>query len=174
MQDFAERMPVGVVVERRQLDGPWASERWTVAAIEPAGEAPAPWALLAEGEGWQRFHAGVAQLELFRSDTAGYRDNLQAPRPTMWVILRRGGSGPHGIELHGATVDPAEIEAHSDAGDDIIEAVSLPMAVALWMTAFVARHHVERSFWKRRRDRADPEVLARRRPLRDAEAAGHG
>lgn len=172
MQDSTERMPVGVVVERRQLDGPWASERWTVAAIEPAGEAPQPWTLLAEGEGWQRFHAGIACLELFRTDTASYRDNLEARHPALWVILRRG-PGPLGIELHAATVDPAEIEAHSDAGDDIIETAPLPAAVALWMTAFVARHHVERSFWKRSRDRADPEALARR-SLRDAEPAGHG
>ncbi len=31
--------------------------------------------------------------------------------------------------------------------------------------AFVAEHHVERPFFKRKRDRADPEALARRGPL---------
>ena len=30
--------------------------------------------------------------------------------------------------------------------------------------AFVAEHHVERPFVKRKRDRADPEALARRGP----------
>jgi hypothetical protein len=29
---------------------------------------------------------------------------------------------------------------------------------------FVARHHVEHAFYKRKRDKADPEALARRRP----------
>ena len=32
--------------------------------------------------------------------------------------------------------------------------------VAVWIESFVARHHVERPFHKRRRDRADPEALA--------------
>jgi hypothetical protein len=31
--------------------------------------------------------------------------------------------------------------------------------------AFVAEHHVERPFVKRKRDRADPEALAHRRPM---------
>jgi len=30
--------------------------------------------------------------------------------------------------------------------------------------AFVAEHHVEQPFYKRKRDRADPEALARRAP----------
>jgi hypothetical protein len=34
---------------------------------------------------------------------------------------------------------------------------------------FVARHHVERAFHKRKRDRADPEALARRGPAMDAD-----
>ncbi len=172
MQDFTEEMRVGVVVEREQLQGPWAGKRWRVVAIEPARGAPEPWTLLAEGEGWQRFHAGTLRLELFRSDTAAYRDNLAAPRPTLWVTLRPG-SGPHGVELHGASVDPAEVEASSDAGDDLIEAAPLPQAVAVWMAAFVARHHVERAFWKRSRDRADPEALAHQ-PGRAPGAVGHG
>jgi hypothetical protein len=35
---------------------------------------------------------------------------------------------------------------------------------------FIARHHVERQFYKRKRDKADPEALARRGPAwEDAE-----
>ncbi len=97
---------------------------------------------------------------------------MTGSRPAVYVILRRdpGGGGERPWALHGATVDPGEIEAHADSGDDLIEAVPLPPAVAAWMRDFVARHHVERPLYKRRRDRADPEALAPGR--RRAPAAG--
>lgn len=156
----SERLRVGVVLERRMVAGPWAAERWRAVELLPGVVAPLPWAVLAEGEGWRRCYAGDVPIELFRTETAGYRDNLASGRPTVWVILRRGG--PHGVRLHEATVDPGEVEAHSDAGDDLVEAVPMPPAIAAWVQDFVDRHHVERPFWKRRRDRVDPEALARR------------
>jgi hypothetical protein len=35
------------------------------------------------------------------------------------------------------------------------------------LAAFIAKHHVETPFVKRKRDRADPEALARRGPLKE-------
>jgi hypothetical protein len=42
----------------------------------------------------------------------------------------------------------------------------MPAPVRLILEAFVAEHHVEQVFHKRQRDRADPEALARRGPMR--------
>jgi hypothetical protein len=42
----------------------------------------------------------------------------------------------------------------------------MPDMVRELVAAFVAEHHVEREFNKRKRDRADPEALARRVPQR--------
>jgi hypothetical protein len=39
----------------------------------------------------------------------------------------------------------------------------MPDAVREAVESFVAEHHVEREFVKRKRDRANPEALARRR-----------
>ena len=158
----AESMCVGIVLERCRLNDRWAAETWKLADVLPGRPVAEPWTLLAEGEGWQRYYAGAVELQLFRSETANYRDNLESARPAVYVILRRAGNAC-GIELHGATVDPGEIEAHSDAGDDLIEAFPLPASVALWMRDFVERHHVEKPFYKRQRDRVDPEALASRR-----------
>jgi hypothetical protein len=162
----AERMSVAVVVERRRTGHRWQPVSWSVVDVLPGSPAAAePWTPLARGEGWERYYAGTVQLELFRSETSAYRDNLAGARPAVYVILRRdeGGDGERPFALHGATVDPGEIESHSDSGDDLIEAVPLPPAVAAWMRDFVARHHVEQPFHKRRRDRADPEALSPRR-----------
>ena len=161
----SECLRVGIVLERRQARSPWAGDGWRVVEVLPGVAETPPGSVLAQGEGWQRVYAGDLPIELFRTETAGYRDNLTSATPSLWIVLHRGG--PHGIVLREATVDPGEIEAHSDAGDDLVEAVPLPPMVAAWVQSFVDRHHVERPFWKRQRDRADPEALARRGPMRN-------
>jgi hypothetical protein len=167
-----ERVTLGVVVERRRVDLPWASDRWTVVELLSGRPAAEPWTVLAEGEGWRRYYAGTVDLELFRGETDNYRDNLASERPAVFVILRPEGDGR--VALYGATIDPGEIEAHSDAGDDLVEALPMPPHVLAWMEGFVARHHVERPFYKRQRDRPDPEALALRRRDRGAPARSDG
>jgi hypothetical protein len=154
-------MGVGVVVERRRTGNPWQPEAWCAVDVLPGRPEVAPWTSLGRGEGWERLYAGPAEIELYAGETAAYRDNLEGSRPAVYVILRRSAGEP-GIAVHAATVDPGEAEAHSEVGDDLVEAVPLPRAIAAWMADFVARHHVERPFYKRRREPADPEALARR------------
>lgn len=161
----AERRPVGIVVERRRMANPWQSHGWRVIAVLPGRPSTGPWTVLAKGEGWTRYFAGVVELELFRGETAAYKDNLESAQPSVYVVLRRADEEP-GLRLLEATVDPWEVDAHADSGDDLIEAMPLPEDIAAWMRDFVAQHHVERAFYKRTRDRADPEALARGRPHR--------
>jgi hypothetical protein len=47
----------------------------------------------------------------------------------------------------------------------MIEVVPMPPDIGETVAAFVAAHHVEREFVKRKRDRADPEALGRRGKL---------
>ncbi|WP_448192268.1 DUF3305 domain-containing protein [Azospirillum sp. sgz301742] len=162
---ISESRSVGVVVERRQTGNIWQPERWSAVALLPGRPDVAPWTVLDEGEGWTRRYAGAAEVALFASETDNYKHNLDGPQPAIFVILRRDGSGESGLRLLGVTVDPGEIDAHSDAGDDLIEALPLPPDLAAWMRDFVERYHVERPFHKRKRDRADPEALARRSHL---------
>jgi hypothetical protein len=163
--ETSERMDVGIVVERRRLSNPWQPEGWVPVAVLPGRPEMEPWTLLGEGDGYVRYYAGAIGIELFRGETQNYKHNLEGPHPSVFVILRRV-PGPRGVELLAATVDPGEVDAHSDAGDDIIEALPLPGPVSAWIAAFVERHHVERPFHKRQRDRLDPETLGIRRPPR--------
>jgi hypothetical protein len=157
----AESHAVGVIVERRRAASPWAEHLWSPLAVLPAPASAAPWTPL-DGEGdRRRFYAGPATLELHRSATAGYRDNLASGCPSLWVVLRPGAAPP-GIALLAVTADPAEGEAFTEAGEDLVETVAMPAEIATAVADFVARHHVERVFHKRRRDRADPEALGRR------------
>jgi hypothetical protein len=69
------------------------------------------------------------------------------------------------------TADPAEGEAMTEAGNDLVESVPMVETICDQVAAFVAEHHVEQTFVKRTRDRANPDSLGRRPsvPPRDDE-----
>ena len=92
-------------------------------------------------------------VELHRTETVNYRGNLASGAPLLWVILRPTASEPP-YQIVTVTADPAEGEAFTDAGNDLVEAVPMPAIIARTLADFIAEHHVERPFVKRRRDRA--------------------
>ena len=81
----------------------------------------------------------------------------------MWIVLSPSdGENPYSIAA--ITADPAEGEGYTEAATYLIEEVPMPEAIRQVVARFVDEHHVEREFFKRKRGRADPEALARRRP----------
>jgi len=164
------QVPVAVLMERRPGVTPWADWSWrAVEVLEEAPDVP-PWTVLREAEGRTLFFAGTAEVSLHPTDTTNYRDNLASSAPSVWVVLREGNT-PSGLLLHLVTVDAGEAHIYAEAGNDLLEALPMPPRLRAVAEAFVAEHHVERSFRKRRRDRADPEALARGR-RDDEEGAG--
>jgi hypothetical protein len=159
------RIAVGVVVERRKAQSPWIEFTWRPVSVLAGRPQAAPWTRLSEDHEAATFYAGDAEIELYRSETGNYRDNLCADAPLLWVALRpTGGEPPYNV--FAVTADPAEGEGLSAPGSDLVEAVTMPEVVRAQIAAFIAEHHVERPFEKRRLDRADPEALARRAPVR--------
>ena len=147
------RIPVGVVVERRKARSPWLDFLWRPVSILVGTPSAAPWTPIGAEEDRAIFYAGVGVIELFRSETANYRDNLASGAPALWVVLRPTASEP-AYEVLTVTADPAEGEALTDAGNDLVETVPMPAAIIATIGDFVAAHHVERPFVKRRRERA--------------------
>jgi uncharacterized protein DUF3305 len=158
------RIPVGVVVERRKAASPWIDMVWRPVGVLGGAPEAAPWTMLEADDDRASFYAGAAEVALYRSETGHYRDNLNSGRPSLWVSLRPTGVEPP-FEIVAVTADPAEGESFTQVGDDLVEAVPMPPAVRMIVEAFVAEHHVERPFVKRKRERADPQALARRVPL---------
>ncbi len=66
-------------------------------------------------------------------------------------------------DIAAVTADPSEGEGYVSAGDDLVEALPMPASIVDIIEAFVAEHHVDQPFFKRKRDRVDLEALARRR-----------
>src|SRR6185437_3742231 len=102
-------------------------------------------------------------IELYRTETENYRSNLVSTAPSVWVaLLASAGELPY--EIATITADPAEGEALTESAQGIVEAVAMPSSLRDTIASFIAEHHVERTFEKRKRNRADPEALARHGP----------
>jgi hypothetical protein len=158
------RIPIGVVVERRKAASPWIDFTWRpVMALSGQPDA-APWTVLASDAEAATFYAGATDIALYRTETDRYRDNLASGAPSLWVVLRPTGVEP-AYRLLAVTADPSEGESFTQAGDDLVGPVPMPVPVREIVEAFVAEHHVEQVFHKRKRDSADPEAMARRRPI---------
>ncbi|HEV7266332.1 MAG TPA: DUF3305 domain-containing protein [Falsiroseomonas sp.] len=156
-------IPVGVLAERRPGVTRWAEHVWRVVEVLEQAPPVPPWTLLREEAGRALFFAGTAEVALHPTDTSNYKHNLEATQPLVWVALRRAETTA-GLVLQAVTVDPGEAHLYADAGDDVLEALPMPPGLRAAASAFVARHHREREFHKRKRDRADPEAMARRGP----------
>lgn len=154
-------IPVGVVVERTKGASAWVDYLWRPSAVL-AGVPDTPvWSKLTDDGERATFYAGAADIELHRTETANYRDNLATGEPLLWVVLRKTDSEPP-YTVFTVLADPAEGEAMTEAGNDLVETVAMPEAVRDALAAFVEAHHVERDFVKRKRDRANKEALAKR------------
>ncbi|WP_119461917.1 DUF3305 domain-containing protein [Rhodospirillaceae bacterium SYSU D60014] len=147
-----ESMRVGVVVERRKIDHPWQEYAWRPVAVVPGAPSTDGWRLLHEEGERARYLAGGLSIELFPGETGGYRHNLSQKVPVVFVILRSGDdeSGPPFKPFH-TTVCPYEAEEYLDGGDDTVEAVPMPEAIAAWVGAYVAAYHRDVPFKKRKR-----------------------
>jgi hypothetical protein len=144
-------IPVGVVVERRKAKSMWADFLWRPVSVFAGIASAAPWTLLEADAETTLFFAGEAVIELHRTETSNYRDNLASAAPALWVIMRPTASDlPY--ELLAVTADPAEGETFTDAGSNLVEAVPMPSAIVEIIARFIARYHVERPFVRRQRD----------------------
>lgn len=157
------QIPVGVVVVRREAETQWLDYTWQPASILVGEPETSPWTILSSEEGTTTYYAGSTEIELYRTETAHYRDNL-AGDSCLWVVLQPT-SGEPPYELARVTADPNEGESYTQAGSNIVETLPMPDSVRETIAAFVAEHHVEHQFIKRKRTGVEPEALARRMPV---------
>jgi Protein of unknown function (DUF3305) len=146
------QIAVGVAVERRQAKSPWSQELWRPVSVFAGNPSAKAWTIIDSGPEATTYYAGEATIELFRTETANYRSNLAMRPPLLWVILRSIAIDP-GMELRGVIADPAEGEALTGSGTDIVETVAMPTSIGQQLQAFIAEHHIDRPMYKRQRDR---------------------
>ena len=161
-----ESITVGVVVEKRPAANPWVDYLWQAVVVLPGLPDTAPMTLLQRDDTplgpVERYYLGASELVLASVETANYRDNLMSGTPKLWVVMVDNAPEP-GLSLRTVTADPAEGEAHTETATNIVEALPMAPEIAGFVADFVDRHHVEREFFKRKRDRAEPDRGGRRR-----------
>ena len=149
-------IPVGVIVERRRAKSVWADFLWRPVSVLVGQPSAEPWTALDVQAESVMFYAGEAVIELHRTESAFYRDNLASETPRVWVVLSPTASDPP-YQLLSVTADPAEGEGFTDAGNNLVDAVPMPREIVAVVDQFIATHHVERPFVKRRREPAEFE-----------------
>ncbi|RMH48524.1 MAG: DUF3305 domain-containing protein [Alphaproteobacteria bacterium] len=153
----SEAIPVGVVVRRSPAGNRWLRWRWEVVALIP-GDTRTDWAEMRKAGDVTEFHAGSAMLELHRTETESYLAALEADPPSVFVVFERPGG--YGVtdarpELKVVTVSAYEALDYADSGEEVVERLPMPAEIRAWVADFVARHHKEETFVKRRRKPAE-------------------
>lgn len=168
-------MPLGVVVERQQIDHPWQKWRWLPVAVIPGAPAVTERKEIARGERFVRWHAATLPLELHRKETEAYRYNLSTRRPSVYVLLRKAeGTAEHPFRPLLVTASPYDAQDYLDSAEDIVEGVPMPPGLIAWVQAFIDRHPPQAPFEKRKRKRFDAdEAGLGRRPDGSGAPPGH-
>ena len=83
------RIVVGVVVERRKTRSPWINLLWRPVSVLVGTPSAAPWTRIGEEGDATTFYAGEAAIELHRTETANYRQNLSSGMPALWSFCDR-------------------------------------------------------------------------------------
>jgi hypothetical protein len=157
------RIPVGVVVARRKAASQWIDFTWTPVAVLDGVPETDVWQMLHQDGDTTTFYAGSAEIELYRSETSYYRDNLATGAASLWVVMTSTEGDPP-YRLVAVTADPAEGESFTESTANLVEQLPMPPPIETIVASFIAEHHVEREFVKRKRDRPESEALARRDP----------
>ncbi|MEM9249464.1 MAG: DUF3305 domain-containing protein [Pseudomonadota bacterium] len=142
-------VPVGIVLRRTPGATRWAKYAWKAVAILP-GAAPADWQELRRDGAAVEYHAATVPLEFWRSDTEAYCTALSAQVPTVGIVMSDAGAR---MEILLATASPYEAQDYLDSGEEVVELVPMPPTLVALIRDFIAEHHHEEPFVKRRRDR---------------------
>ncbi|MFY0612392.1 MAG: DUF3305 domain-containing protein [Hyphomicrobiaceae bacterium] len=152
-------LTVGVVIAREPIDHPWQDFRWRPVELLIGHPKLAIGDTITETEQQTQFFGGSFTIELHRKETSGYLVNLENDPPVVYIVMREAEDDdpddalPVIVEM--VTVTPFEAQDFLDSGEDIVEPLTMPEPLVAWLQRFVATHHEEEVFIKRKRDKLD-------------------
>ena len=157
-----ETLRVSVLAIRRPPVTRWGSGELRPIAVLQQEPDTEPHTLLSTEGGVETWYLGGRDLVLYSGDTSHHRDNLESQHPSIWVAMR--GQDPRRAVIVDVTADPYEGEGYASDTDLMVEAVPMPDAIRARIAAFIAAHHVDMPFKKRKRQPADPNAMTARAP----------
>jgi hypothetical protein len=151
---------VSIIIGRQKAKGAWAEFVWRAVAALPGVPETAPWTIIDSSDDCTRFYGGSAQIDLYRSDVSGYRENLARGTALLWVMLRPTGRETSPYEISAVTAEPSLGEALAENASDLVDTVPMPEAVRSVIAEFVAENCMENA-QVIARDRSSQEATAR-------------
>ncbi len=145
-------IPLGVIVTCKQPKNAWADPVWRASGVMLEIPPGPDWRELGRGEGYTQYLTTRAQLELFRKETEAYIANIESSEPALYIVLRESETDAAPVEVHLVTASPFEAQDYMDSSEETVERVSMPAPLLEMIEAFIAEHHVEEKFRKRKRD----------------------
>lgn len=153
-------IPLGVVIRRLPGVTRWAKWSWRVVAVLP-GAPDADWVELRREGDSVEYHAATVAMELWRTDTEAYQTALNTDTPSVYVVLRQDPEADEGRDLtvHLVTASPYDAQDYTDSGEEIVERVPMPPQLIAFIRDFIATHHKDEPFVKRRRDKKRVDLV---------------
>ncbi len=152
-------LTVGVVIAREAIDHPWQDFRWRPVELLIGRPDLNVGEVIVETDQQTQFYGGSFTVELHRKETSGYLVNLENDPPVVYVVLREAedddAEDALPVIVETLTVTPFEAQDYLDSGEDIVEPLTMPEPLIAWIQRFVAIHHEEETFIKRKRDKLD-------------------
>jgi len=151
-----DSMSLGIVLERTPVDHPWQDHEWKLAAVLPGAALIDAPVILKEEPDVLQVHAETLNIELFKGETEGYRENLTGGS-LIFVVLRDAdeeSDTEYDIVPFLATVCAYEAQDYMDASEERVDVIVMPPDMVAWVANFIDEHHVEVPFRKRKRDSA--------------------
>ncbi|MGL4412963.1 DUF3305 domain-containing protein [Roseinatronobacter monicus] len=157
-----EILRVSVLAIRRPPVTKWGSGELRPIAVLPQEPDAAAHTLLHTQDGVETWYMGGRDMVLYSGDTGHHNDNLHSGRPSVWVAMR--GQDPLRAAIVDVTADPYEGEGYASDLDLMVEAVPMPEAIRARVADFIAAHHVDMPFKKRKRVPVDPNAMTAHAP----------
>jgi hypothetical protein len=146
-----ETLRIGILGRSHPPANLWADRVLRPFAVLMDPVALLPGALMSDIDGVRTVWLGDHALTLYHTETAHYRTNLSAARPSVWVSME-------GDVVQAVTPDPYEGESLAGDPARLVDALEMPPALRAHIADFIARHHVEEPFHKRKRSPASPDT----------------
>ncbi|HEY0421045.1 MAG TPA: DUF3305 domain-containing protein [Acetobacteraceae bacterium] len=139
------RLPITVLMQRRQLDNRWVQEIWSPVAVLTdlhalAAELPPPATqtrMVKQSGADEAYLVSGLSLELYPDENDGYFENWIAPQPRVFLLWRMQDGRAMPVL---ASVSYAEGARMLDSGEQAC-GVTMPVDIHAWLGDYLQRHY---------------------------------
>ena len=130
-------LPIAVIMQRRAVNHPWATEAWAAVAVmaDPGGLPPVQ--PLSRTEEREAYLVSGLELTLYPDENDGYFENCIAPEAKVFIKWRMLDGRAMPVQ---ASVSYADGARMFDSGESA-DGVAMPAEIHAWLAAYLREHY---------------------------------